>query len=149
MTGTAILGGIRYRVDSHERMVTFVELDRMTCCRITVTKQDDHALLYVASSGHFGSVPCCHLAKAVAIAADVLGPDHFPSWKAKHRFERNNALRRLFARPTIRWLCKMFWEIEVVWRLQRIPFAARHQWRLWTHRPVGHVTWEAAEAAEQ
>lgn len=45
--GRANLGGMRYRIDVHEGMATFVELDRMSCTRITVQKCEPHGLLYV------------------------------------------------------------------------------------------------------
>lgn len=156
--GKVSLGGIRYSVQVHEGLVTFAESDGMTAARLEITKSEAPGLLYLkASSWHDGRVPACHVANAVAVAETILGPNHWPTIEAGLKGERGIAIEYLFRRPTFGVRHKLFWQMEVLWRITRLATIAKTTWRLWrpVKRPV--VTWlagttptpEGGDAAER
>lgn len=144
-TGSINLGGIRYRVDLHEGMATFLELDRMSCVRITVQKSEAPGLLYIQASSATGFVAGCHITRALKACESFFGPNHWPSLQAKHRGERNIALYNIVRRPIFRPWQRLFWSHEVLFRIKSIGFVVKHQWRLWFLESSPRVVWHEAE----
>lgn len=143
-SGQIILGGIRYRIDAHEGMATFVECDRMSCARITVQKHEPHGLLYVQATSAFGFVPYAHIKKAVAACESLFGPNHFPSLRAMHHCERNIAASHIFRRPIFSIRQRLFWRHEVAFRCASVWRVIKHQFRLFVPERGPRVDWRAA-----
>lgn len=145
-TGEANLGGIGYRLDVHEGMATFMELDRMSCARITVQKCEPHGLLYVQCSSASGFVPFCHVTRAVSVCETLFGPNHYLSLEAMHRHERNIALSHIWKLPVFRPTRRMFWCHDIPFRVASIWRAIGHQFRLMIPRKTPRVKWQEAAA---
>lgn len=143
-TGKVTLGGIRYRLDVHEGMATFVECDRMSCARITVQKREPHGLLYVQSSSATGFVPFAHVSKAVSVAESMFGPNHYASLESMHRNERNIAAHHIYKRPIFSPFRRLFWTHDVPFRFASVWRTVKHQWRLLVPARGPNVAWEAA-----
>ena len=85
------LGGIPHWAAWSEGQVTFSLIDGVYGhgSRIVVSKSDPFGLLYVECSDNLlGKVPASHIAKAVELAATVLGPNHFKSLEAEREYNR-------------------------------------------------------------
>jgi hypothetical protein len=64
--------------------------------RITVQKSEPTGLLYVQASSniHDGFVAACHVQKAIKLAAEILGPDHFASLEAEQEYKVRQAAKK-------------------------------------------------------
>lgn len=142
-TGKVILGGIRYRLDFHEGMATFVEFDRMSCARITVQKSSPHDLLYVQATSATGFVPYSHVRKAAAVCESLFGPNHYASLKAMHHNERNIAARHIWSRPIFRVKQRLFWSHDIPFRVASVWRALQHQLRLLMPERKPRIDWMA------
>lgn len=141
-SGKIILGGIRYRLDFHEGMVTFIEEDGMSCARITVNKSYPQDLLYVQTSSSYGYVPYAHIKKAVEAAEILLGPNYYASLADMHRNERNIAASHIVKRTYLRPNRKMFWTWEIPFRIASVGRAIRHWYRLLIPERGPRIAWE-------
>ncbi len=112
------LGGIPYWAAWSEGQVVFSVVDSVYGhgSRIVVSKHDPTGLLYVECADNLGgSVPAAHIARAVEMAATVLGPDHFRSLEAKNAYSRSlpwitvtrfgwrSGLVQIRGKPVFRW----------------------------------------------
>lgn len=143
-SGQTNLAGIRYRIDVHEGMATFVECDRMSCARITIQKTEPHGLLYARCESSTGFVPTCHVLKALKIAETLFGPNHYPSIAAKHRNERNIALSHILRRPIFRLTQRLFWSDDLPFRFASVWRVFRHHFRLLFPERKPWIDWAAA-----
>lgn len=143
-SGSVSLGGIRYRLDVHEGMATFVEKDRMSCARITVQKCNAHELLYVRVESATGFVPDAHVRRAVAVSESLFGPNHYPSLKAMHLNVLRIAVSNIFRRPLMTMWRVPFWRYDVPHRIRCLWSAARHSYRLVAGDYAPQVEWDSA-----
>lgn len=144
-SGSVSLGGIRYRLDVHEGMATFVEKDRMSCARITVQKCNAHGLLYVQVASATGFVPVCHVLKAAAVFESLFGPNHYTSLRAMHRNGLSSALTNLFSTPLFPPWRSMFWRHVIPYRLSCIRFIVTHGYRLIVGDKLPCVEWDGTQ----
>lgn len=131
LVGRLVNCGIPYRVKIRDNELHFFEDGMMRCRVMIIYKRNRHELLQVELTQQ--SMPACHIMRAAKVAEHFIGPDHFESLAAMHRFEGRNAARNIMRRNLgpgwglwFRLKC-CWWAMYHQWR-SRFPETIRIDW---------------------